>query len=176
MYTQMDKILPSSFPSFLPPLPSCLSSFLPSFFPSCLPAFLLSFLPSFHSSFLPAFLPSFLSSCLPFILSSCLPPSLPSCFPSSLPPSHSPVGHGCAGHSQDSVVLLEWLSLVLTGCLLCVQASLPGVLPGAPGVRLPHRGHLPGVRPRVPPGAAAAYDIHQSTTRGRCQSGIFSSL
>lgn len=58
------------------------------------------------------------------------------------------------------MVLPEFESQVLNSCLLCVQASLPGVLPGAPGVRLPHRGHLPGVRPWPPPGATA-YDVHQ---------------
>lgn len=37
-----------------------------------------------------------------------------------------------------------------------LQPRLPGVLPGAPGVRLPHRGHLPGVAARHSPAPGAA--------------------
>lgn len=36
------------------------------------------------------------------------------------------------------------------------QTGFPRVLSGAPGVRLSHRGHLPGVREETPPHAAAA--------------------
>lgn len=55
-----------------------------------------------------------------------------------------------------------------------LQTSLPGVLPGTSGVRLPHRGHLPGVRSVAMTTAFFLRSLCmfiEFATRGRCQWG-----
>lgn len=59
-------------------------------------------------------------------------------------------------------------------CLFLLQTSLPGILPGASRIRLPHRGHLPGVRRNA---MAATFFVLPAcscsslATGGRCQWG-----
>lgn len=125
---------------------------LPKIFFPFLLFFLICFFPFFYSHFLLSIHPSI----LPFFLSS---------FFFSVGPWLGVTVRNLLSHSDEVTTEKLWSdwsfeSQLLNGCLLCVQASLPGVLPGAPGVRLPHRGHLPGVRPWPPPGATA-YDVHQ---------------
>lgn len=60
--------------------------------------------------------------------------------------------------------------------LLMFQTSFPGVLPGAPGVCLPHGGHLPGVAETPSPCSPLIMYVPKCSTRGRCVAVIYCTI